>query len=265
MSLPNITVVTGGSSGIGAACVRHLAKRGDHVISLDLPGTWSEEKMRNMGVTAYACNVTDDDGMRETAAMIEAKHGPVTALVNSAGILQNRLSPDLLTMTEWDRVVDIDQRGTYLACAIYGSRMVELGGGAIVNIASITSLRSSPLHAYGPAKAAVAAMTACLAAEWGRSGVRVNAISPGYVLTEALQAAIDRNDRNPEDLTSQAAMGRMVTTDEIADSVGFLLSPAAKAITGINLPVDAGWLAGSTWQTYGGVPKPRNKKPDGAH
>jgi enoyl-[acyl-carrier-protein] reductase (NADH) len=80
-----------------------------------------------------------------------------------------------------------------------------------------------------------------------------------------LQAAIDRNDRNPEDLTSQAAMGRMVTTDEIADSVGFLLSPAAKAITGINLPVDAGWLAGSTWQTYGGVPKPRNKKPDGAH
>lgn len=265
MSKPNITVVTGGSSGIGAACVRHLAKRGDDVISLDLPGTWSEENMRAMGVTAYACNVTDDDGMRETAAMIEAKHGPVTALVNSAGILQNRLSPDLLTMTEWDRVVDIDQRGTYLACAIYGSRMVELGGGAIVNIASITSLRSSPLHAYGPAKAAVAAMTACLAAEWGRSGVRVNAISPGYVLTEALQAAIDRSDRNPEDLTSQAAMGRMVTTDEIADSVGFLLSPAANAITGINLPVDAGWLAGSTWQTYGGVPKSRNKKSDGAH
>ena len=265
MSKPNITVVTGGSSGIGAACVRHLAKRGDHVVSLDLPGTWDEDNMRAMGVTAYACNVTDDDGMRETAAMIEAKHGPVTALVNSAGILQNRLSPDLLTMTEWDRVVDIDQRGTYLACAIYGSRMVELGGGSIINIASITSLRSSPLHAYGPAKAAVAAMTACLAAEWGRSGVRVNAISPGYVLTEALQAAIDRNDRNPEDLTSQAAMGRMVTPDEIADSVGFLLSPAAKAITGINLPVDAGWLAGSTWQTYGGVPKPRNKKSDGAH
>lgn len=264
MTRPNITVVTGGSSGIGAACVRHLALRGDHVISLDLPGTWSDEKMQAMGVTAYACNVTDDDGMRETASMIEAKHGPVVALVNCAGILQNRLPPDLLTMTEWDRVTDIDQRGTYLACAIYGSRMVELGGGAIVNIASITSLRSAPLHAYAPAKAAVAAMTACLAAEWGRSGVRVNAISPGYVLTEAMQAAIDRHDRNPEDLTSQAAMGRMVTPDEIADSVGFLLSPAAKAITGINLPVDAGWLAGSTWQTYGGVPGPRKKSSDGA-
>ena len=257
MRKAQMTVVTGGSSGIGAACVRHLAQRGDHVISLDLPGTWSEAKMGALGVHAYACNVTDDDGMRETAAMIEAKHGPVTSLVNCAGILQNRLPPNQLTMTEWDRVVDIDQRGTYLSCAIYGSRMVELGGGAIVNIASITSLRSSPLHAYGPAKAAVAALTACLAAEWGRSGVRVNAISPGYVLTEALQAAIDRKDRNPEDLTSQAAMGRMVTTDEVADAVGFLLSPAAKAITGVNLPVDAGWLAGSTWQTYGGVPKSR--------
>ena len=257
MSKPSITVVTGGSSGIGAACVRHLAKRGDKVVSLDLPGTWSDEKMKAIGVHAYACNVTDDDGMHKVAAMIEATHGPVTALVNCAGILQHRLPPDRLTMTEWDRVVDIDLRGTYLACAIYGSRMVELGGGAIVNIASITSLRSSPLHAYGPAKAAVASMTACLAAEWGRSGVRINAISPGYVLTEALQAAIDRKDRNPEDLTSQAAMGRFVTPDEIADSVGFLLSPAAKAITGINLPVDAGWLAGSTWQTYGGVPPAR--------
>jgi NAD(P)-dependent dehydrogenase (short-subunit alcohol dehydrogenase family) len=106
-------------------------------------------------------------------------------------------------------------------------------------------------------------MTACLAAEWGRSGVRVNAISPGYVLTEALQAAIDRGDRNPSDITSQAAMGRMVTPDEIADSVGFLLSSAAKAITGINLPVDAGWLAGSTWQTYGGVPDAETTAPGG--
>ena len=249
-----LSVVTGGSSGIGAACVRHLAKRGDLVIALDLPGTWSEAKMEELGVHAYACDVTDEQAVRDSAAMIEAKHGQISALVNSAGILQRRLTPDKLTMTEWDRVVAVDQRGTYLACAVFGSRMAELGAGAIVNIASITSMRSVPLHAYAPAKAAVASMTACLAAEWGRAGVRVNAISPGYVLTEALQAAIDRGDRNPEDLTSQAAMGRMVTPDEVADSVGFLLSPAAKAITGINLPVDAGWLAGSTWQTYGGVP-----------
>ena len=234
MTQQYLSVVTGGSSGIGAACVRHLAKRGDLVIALALPGTWSDAKMKELGVHAYACDVTSEQAVRDVAAMIEAKHGQISALVNSAGILQHRLPPNKLTMTEWDRVVAVDQRGTYLACAVFGSRMAELGAGAIVNIASITSLRSVPLHAYAPAKAAVASMTACLAAEWGRAGVRVNAISPGYVLTEA--------------------MGRMVTPDEIADSVGLLLSPAARAITGINLPVDAGWLAGSTWQTYGGVP-----------
>jgi NAD(P)-dependent dehydrogenase (short-subunit alcohol dehydrogenase family) len=97
-------------------------------------------------------------------------------------------------------------------------------------------------------------MTAGLAAEWGRTGVRVNAVSPGYTRTEALQAAIDRGDRDPSDLMSQAAMGRLVEPHEVAVGVAFLLSPQATAITGINLPVDAGWLAGSTWQTYGGVP-----------
>jgi NAD(P)-dependent dehydrogenase (short-subunit alcohol dehydrogenase family) len=179
-------------------------------------------------------------------------------LVNSAGILQRKLPPEQLDMAEWDKVIAVDQRGTYLCCAVFGARMASLGHGAIVNIASITGSRSIPLHAYAPAKAAVISITACLAAEWGRSGVRVNAVSPGYTLTEGLQAAIDRGDRNPADLHAQSAMGRMVKPEEVADAIGFLLSPAASAITGINLPVDCGWLAGSTWQTYGGVPPARN-------
>jgi len=154
-------------------------------------------------------------------------------------------------------VIAVDQRGTYLTCVVFGDAMVKRGHGAIVNIASITSTRSVPLHAYAPAKAAVLSITQCLAGEWGRSGVRVNAISPGYVLTEAMQAAIARGDRNPNDMTSQAAMGRLVDVSEIADAAGFLLSDAARAITGINLPVDAGWLAGSSWMTYGGVPPAR--------
>jgi len=253
-----ISVVTGGASGIGAACVQQNVQRGDAVVVLDLPGTWSDEKTKTTGIAAfYPCDVLEEKMMREVAALIETNHGPFTGLVNSAGILQRRQPPEELGMSEWDRIIAVDQRGTYLACAVFGARMAEHGHGAIVNIASITGWRSIPLHAYAPAKAAVISITACLAAEWGRSGVRVNAISPGYTLTEALQAAIDRGDRNPEDLTSQAAMGRMVTPAEVADAVGFLLSPAATAITGINLPVDCGWLAGSTWQTYGGVPPAR--------
>ncbi len=257
MNTSGISVVTGGASGIGAACVKHLVKRGDKVVVVDLPGAWKPAKMGVDVAGVYDCDDTDDQGLHEVAAAIEKVHGPVTALVNSAGILQRRLPPDQLTMAEWDRVIAVDQRGTYLACVVFGNAMVQRGHGAIVNIASITSTRSVPLHAYAPAKAAVLSITQCLAGEWGRSGVRVNAISPGYVLTEAMQAAIARGDRNPDDMTSQAAMGRLVDVSEVADAAGFLLSDAARAITGINLPVDAGWLAGSTWMTYGGVPPAR--------
>jgi NAD(P)-dependent dehydrogenase (short-subunit alcohol dehydrogenase family) len=257
LSASGVSVVTGGASGIGAACVEHLARRGDTVVAIDLPGTWNAAKRGAQRVHFHECDVTQDEALRDAARRIEERHGPVTALVNSAGILQHRLPPETLTMQEWDRVIAVDQRGTYLACVVFGERMARRGHGAIVNIASITGSRSVPLHAYAPAKAAVISIAQCLAAEWGRSGVRVNTVSPGYTLTEALQAAIDRGDRNPADLTTQAAMGRMVRPEEVADAVGFLLSAAASAITGIDLPVDAGWLAGSTWQTYGGVPAAR--------
>jgi NAD(P)-dependent dehydrogenase (short-subunit alcohol dehydrogenase family) len=259
MTHPQVSVVTGAASGIGAACVRHLVARGDTVIALDLPGTWSEAETQRTGVAAfYPCDVLQEAMVREVESLIHQNHGAVTGLVNSAGILQRKLAPEQLGMAEWDNVIAVDQRGTYLCCVVFGTRMAALGHGAIVNIASITGSRSVPLHAYAPAKAAVISMTTCLAAEWGRSGLRVNAVSPGYTLTEGLQAAIDRGDRNPEDLHAQAAMGRMVKPEEVADTVGFLLSTGASAITGINLPVDCGWLAGSTWQTYGGVPAARN-------
>jgi NAD(P)-dependent dehydrogenase (short-subunit alcohol dehydrogenase family) len=180
-----------------------------------------------------------------------------TVIINNAGMSINR---KLLDQTEedWDQVIDTNLKGCWLVATEAARHLAAANTpGNIVNIASITGSRSIPLHAYAPAKAAVISITACLAAEWGRSGVRVNAVSPGYTLTEGLQAAIDRGDRNPSDLHAQAAMGRMVRPEEVADAIGFLLSPAASAITGINLPVDCGWLAGSTWQTYGGVPPAR--------
>jgi NAD(P)-dependent dehydrogenase (short-subunit alcohol dehydrogenase family) len=156
-------------------------------------------------------------------------------------------------MSAWDDVVRIDQRGTYVASVAFGRRMATRGRGSIVNIASIAGMRSMPLHAYAPAKAAVIAMTECLAAEWGRSGVRVNAVSPGYTLTPALQAAIDKGERDVSALNDNSALGRMVTPEDVARAVAFLASDGASAITGINLPVDCGWLVAPSWHTYGGV------------
>ena len=255
MQKNSITLVTGGASGIGAACVEHLIAIGHHVVVMDLPGSAAASHPQASGF--IACDVTDEAALKSSLVEIENTHGNVECLVNSAGILQNRLSPDQLSMSEWERVLNVDFRGTYLCCALFGHAMVKRGRGAIVNLASIAGMRSNPLHAYAPAKAAVISMTAGMAAEWGRTGVRVNAVSPGYTRTQALQAAIDRGDRDPKDLMSQAAMGRLVEPHEVAVAVAFLLSPQATAITGINLPVDAGWLAGATWQTYGGVPNPQ--------
>lgn len=254
-----LTVITGGASGIGAACVRHHAHRGDSVIVLDLQSSWSEDRIKAAGIKAfYACDVMDDQRVHEVASLIESEHGPVDNLINSAGVLQRKLSPEQLPMEHWDAVTNIDLRGTYLCCAVFGARMAARGSGAIVNIASITSFRSTALHAYGPAKAAVASLTMGLAAEWGRSGVRVNAVAPGFTLTQALQDAIDRGDRDPAELSEPTAMNRLVMPEEVADGVGFLLSEAARAITGITMPIDAGWLCGSTWDAWGGIPGPRS-------
>lgn len=252
-----VSVVTGGASGIGLACARLLLERGERVVVLDLPSARVPDGLREAGVRVVPCDVADEQAIRLAAETIEAGHGPVAALVNSAGIIQARLQPEQMDMQTWDRVIAVDQRGTYLCCAIFGARMAQRGHGSIVNIASITGARSVPLHAYAPAKAAVISITQCLAGEWGRSGVRVNSVSPGYTLTPALQGAIDRGERNVEDLTRPTALGRMVRPEEVAAAVGFLTSPAASAITGIDVPVDAGWLVGTSWQTYGGVPAAR--------
>ena len=115
----------------------------------------------------------------------------------------------------------------YVTSVAFGRRMAQRGRGSIVNIASIAGMRSMPLHAYAPAKAALIAMTECLAAEWGRSGVRVNAVLPGYTRTPALQAAIDKRERDVSALVENSALGRMVEPKEVARAVAFLASADA--------------------------------------
>jgi NAD(P)-dependent dehydrogenase (short-subunit alcohol dehydrogenase family) len=248
-----VAVVTGGASGIGAACCRELARRGWAVVVADIDEAAAERVAREVRGTALRVDVGEEASVEALAQRVERECGPAAALVNSAGVIQVPLPPTQLAQQDWDRVVQIDQRGTYLASVAFGRRMVGRRRGAIVNIASIAGMRSMPLHAYAPAKAAVIAMTECLAAEWGRAGVRVNALSPGYTRTPALQAAIDRGQRDVSALRENSALGRLVEPEEVACAAAFLVSEDAAAITGINLPVDAGWLVATSWHTYGGV------------
>ncbi len=247
-------VVTGGASGIGEACARLLAARGARVVIADIDEARATAAASGIpGARAVRLDVTRED---EVEALAEAL-GAVDILVTSAGVLQPPLPPAALTMAVWDHVVAVDQRGVYVCCRAFGTRMARRGAGAIVNIASIAGMRSMPLHAYAPAKAAVIGITEALAAEWGRSGVRVNAVAPGFVLTPALQAAVDAGQRDLTRLAEAAALGRLVRADEIASACAFLASGEASAITGVSLAVDAGWLVAASWQGYGGVPASR--------
>ncbi|MBR1299090.1 SDR family NAD(P)-dependent oxidoreductase [Bradyrhizobium sp. AUGA SZCCT0042] len=248
-----ISVVTGGASGIGAACARELSASGDLVMVVDRDLAKAGDVAAEFGGKAYFADVGDETSVEACAEAIERECGLVDVLVNSAGIIQVPVRPHDLPMSAWDDVVRVDQRGTYVACLAFARRMIARKRGSIVNIASIAGMRSMPLHAYAPAKAAVIAITECLAAEWGPSGVRVNAVSPGYTLTPALKNAIDRGERDVSALTANAALRRLVDPSEIGRVVAFLASDAASAITGVNLPVDCGWLAGTSWSTYGGL------------
>ena len=251
-SLSGVVVVTGGASGIGAACCRELAARGARIALLDRDDR-VHALAREVNGRAWVVDVADEEALRRCADSIEAELGPVEILVNSAGVIQVPLQPENLPMATWDEVVRVDQRGTYVAAVLFGTRMAARHRGNIVNIASVAGMRSMPLHAYAPAKAAVIAMTECLAAEWGPAQVRVNAVSPGYTRTPALQAAIEKGERDVSALERNAALGRLVEPAEIARAVAFLVSPDAAAITGANIPVDCGWLVAGSWHTYGGL------------
>lgn len=251
-----IALVTGGASGIGEACVRLLAERGARVAVADIDSAGAGRVATAVSGLAVTADVADEAQVEAMTERAERELGPVDILVANAGVIQVPLPPEELSLADWDRVVAVDQRGVYLTCVAAGRRMARRGRGSIVTVASVAGLRSMPLHAYAPAKAAVIAMTECLAAEWGRSGVRVNAVAPGYTLTPALKAAIDSGRRDPGALAENSALGRLVEPREIALAVAFLASDEAAAITGATLPVDAGWLVGPSWHSYGGI-RPR--------
>ncbi len=248
-----IAVVTGGASGIGRATALALKQDGYMIWVADVNLEGAKSVAGEVEGEAFYLDVSDEISIQDLVGTVISGNNVPHVLVNCAGIIQAAVSPADLPQDDWDRVTNIDWRGTYICCREFGTKMAEAGRGSIVSIASIAGMRSVPLHAYGPAKAAVVAMTQNMASEWGRSGVRVNAVSPGFTLSPPIIEAIKSGARSEAALASQSAMGRLVTPEEVANTIAFLCSDKASAITGVNLPVDAGWLVAGSWETYGGV------------
>jgi NAD(P)-dependent dehydrogenase (short-subunit alcohol dehydrogenase family) len=250
-----LVVVTGAASGIGEACARRFAAAGDHVVVADRNLEGAQRVAAALGArgTALHIDLGDEHSIERAAREVAESMGTAHVLVNCAGVLQRTLPPEQLSLKEWDIVSRIDLRGTYLSCVAFGAPMAARGHGAIVNIASVAGMRSGPLHAYGPAKAGVISIGECLAAEWGPKGVRVNTVSPGWTQTPALDKGIATGTLDEGHMVASTALGRLVRADEIAAAVHFLSSEQASAITGVNLPVDAGFIVATPWAGYGGL------------
>lgn len=247
-----LSVVIGGANGIGAACCRLMSSRGWRVAVVDLDGEAAESLAKEIGGFGYSVDMRSLAAVEQLASDIERAHGPVYSLIVSAAAFQERHAPEEFPMDLWRTVMLVNVEGTFNVNRAFGRRMVRERKGSIVNIASTVAHGSSPLHAYGPSKAAIVNLSRNLAGQWGRAGVRVNSVSPGATLTPRVAAR--PAGRYATDLNSQLALGRRVDPMEVAEGVEFLASDRASAITGTDLLIDAGWLTASTWGLYGGVP-----------
>lgn len=255
-----LAVVTGGASGIGEATVRRFAAAGWRTIIADVNkdrGSAVAFEISAMGTMAefVELDVADEVAVEHFAAQVQSKHGPVAALVNSGGVLQNAVRITKMPIADFDRIIDINLRGSVLMGRAFGARMAEAGQGAIVNLCSLTTFQATPQPAYGMSKAAVKMLTEVMAAELGPQGVRVNAVAPGYTLTPAMKQRIEKGERDPSAVIAKSALRRFVEPSEIGEAIFFLCSPAAAAITGVTLPIDCGWLVYSVYSAAAAQPQ----------
>lgn len=253
--MSRISVVTGGASGIGRATADVLGERGDTVVVADINATAADraaEELTAAGVTAHAkaLDVADDQAVEDFFDAVEAEIGPVGAVVHAAGVLQNAQTTERMDRAEADRIMDVNYRGTWSVNLAACRRMKARQVGAIVNLASINSFAVLPIPAYNVSKVAVKHLTEIFAVEYGLHGVRVNAVAPTYTITPAIQARIDSGHRDPEKIRDAGALKMLVRPRHIAEPIAFLLSDAAAAITGVTLPIDAGWQANVSYTSY---------------
>ena len=231
-----VAVVTGGNRGLGRAFAQALGEAGARVAIIargaDANGAAVEE-LTEMGLDArsYEADVADRDSFASAAEQILADFGRVDVLVNNAGTVVHKPSLEV-TEEDWDTVMRVNVDGVWNGCQIFGRSMVDAGRGSIVNIGSMSALivnRPQWQPAYNASKAAVHHLTKSLAAEWAPSGVRVNAVAPGYVRTDL--SPVDDPDLKPRWI-DDAPQQRAAEPEEIAPAVVFLASPASSFMTG---------------------------------
>lgn len=251
-------LVTGGGAGIGREICLALAAQGVAVLACDLDGEAARATVESIGESGGSALAAQGDVSRPTDveamfAMARRELGPLDLAVNNAGLSHPAVSILDLELEHLERIYQVDFKGVYLCCREAGREMTARGRGVVINISSIAGLVPLPLMAYGPMKAAVNMLTRVLAREWGPRSVRVNAVAPGYVMTPLIQGMIESGLRDPGLILERTPMNTMLSPQEVAQAVLFLCSPAARHISGVILPVDAGWTSDGGWSAYPGM------------
>lgn len=239
-----VAVVTGGGHGIGRASALRLAAEGAAVAVLDVDGDGAQETAERAGggSTAFSCDVSDANAVREAIDATVARFGGVDVLHSNAGVLLPGGAAEA-TPEDWDRTFAVNVRGMFLLARAVVPVMRERGGGAIINTASTAGIAAEPdLAAYCASKGAVIQLTRQLAVDYSRDGIRVNCVCPGWIDTgfndpmlvgvgeEELAELIDR----------MVPLGRQGTPEEVAAVVAFLASEDASLVTGHALVADGG-------------------------
>lgn len=244
-------VVTGGCSGIGLTAAQAMLAAGARVVIADINGQGedvvrSELEHYDKGRAAFVqCDVSDSELVKAACATAVEALGGIDILVNSAGISAGLGAPmESIPAELWKRVIDVNLSGTFYWCQEAGKDMMRHGGGAIVNVASISGSRLnrglSFLGPYNVSKAGVIMLTQALAESWVSHGIRVNCISPGYTATPLIAGPM-KDPKAMATMEGETPMGRLGRPEEIAAGILYLASDAASYITGHDLVVDGGY------------------------
>ena len=234
-------LVTGAGSGIGRATCLRLKAEGATVAVLDIDGDAVAAVAAELGgAPMVVADVCDSEAMAAAVPLVAAQLGGLTILVNNAGV--GNVKPlHRYTDNEYQRIVDVSMKGTFIGIRAAAPVMLEAGRGSIVNLASISGMRPTRGEApYAASKAAVIALTQSAALEYGPT-LRVNCVSPGLIETP-LTAPIMGDEKVRAGFDRKTPLGRVGTAEDVASVIAFLCSDMAAYVTGINLPVDGGSL-----------------------